>query len=334
MSIKESIKFLGTWLFSVSLFATMDNENESHFNSAIILMILFLIVYSALLYVGVFGTIEVKQYYFTRYVPESLSAVDLSVLICMFIPFLLYNIKSAKLISNKLLWSILAVCMVLSMLIYVARVSFIALAFALVFLLICKKDYYKTIILSIILLAISFIPSVQELFQDSFSTNTGTLGSRIWDVWLPAINGWSKYFLFGLGGRSFEIFNMNMSGMRVPAHNILLSILVENGVIVVILFVLYNYSLFKEGLQGRTDDVVLYSLLPLVMFCVSAMTSTLQPNLFYKIIYMFYLPIIVTKKRKYENGDRLPVRYQFWKYGGDWEGQTLSKKHGRREELI
>jgi hypothetical protein len=127
---------------------------------------------------------------------------------------------------------------------------------------------------------------------------------------------------------------MNMSGMRVPAHNILLSILVENGVIVVILFVLYNYSLFKEGLQGRTNDVVLYSLLPLVIFCVSAMTSTLQPNLFYKIIYMFYLPIIVTKKRKYENGDRLPVRYQFWKYGGDWEGQTLSKKHGRREELI
>jgi hypothetical protein len=307
ISFKESIKYLGTLLFSVSLFALSEKEDENYFDILILGLISFLIIYSLMTYMGILGYTEAKEYYFTRYVPDALSAVDLSVLICVFIPYTVYKIKSTDLTKMKIFLFFLLAGMIFSILIYVARVSLIALAVGAIFLMIYKKKYLKLSITILILLIVYFSPPVQKLFEISFSTESGTLAERILTVWLPVLNNFSSYFLFGLGGRSFEMFLMSLSGLYMPAHNILLSVLLEYGIIATGLFILYNYFLFKEAMALKTNDLVFYSLLPLLIFCIAAMTSTLQPNLFYKVIYVFYLPIILLRRKEDEDSSSLPL---------------------------
>lgn len=304
MSFKESLKYLGTLLLFVSLITFRKGSSENSFNKLIILVALFLIMYSILLYLGLFGTIESKEYYFTRYVPDALSAVDISVLICMFIPFIFYKTVRSDAYLNKIFYSALLLGLTFSMIIYVVRVSLIALAVAFLFLHLYKKRYGYIILLSCILLAIYMTPQVQKLFEESFSSESGTFADRIRIIWLPAISNLGKYFLFGLGGRSFELFLLNIAGSRLPAHNILLNILLENGIFAVILFLCFNYFLFKEALSSRVNDLALYSLLPMIIFYISSMTSTLQPNLFYKVSFIFYYPIFFVKN---ENSSSLSI---------------------------
>lgn len=168
--------------------------------------------------------------------------------LAMAIPFVVYYSFNGRSVSARILARICLVAGVGGVAFSFSRGAYLALA--MIALVLCVANFRK------IMLIVLSIGSAILLIPDSVLSrllSVGSMDSSIserFDIWKLCIESFTRHPLFGLGPGIQNSWDMLVAGgVNAPhAHNIILQLLVEGGLILLVLVALLLYRHFQNGL--------------------------------------------------------------------------------------
>ncbi len=182
-----------------------------------------------------------------------------------------------------------------------------------VLLLLFNKNYFKTIILVLIIFILTFFiytPSTERMIKLNAELKTKT-SSRIL-LWKSFLNMFVKYPVLGVGPGCFnklliysspeklmELENFNIKNQALNAHNGFLNILAEFGIIgiiILLLFAIYYFIAFFKLYPLKTLSIN-HSLLLVVL--LPFLPDAFFYSYFYMIIFFIVLLTLIQKNSSY-----------------------------------
>lgn len=203
------------------------------------------------------------------------------------------------------------------------RTGWLMLLVGLFFLLGISKISVKKVITRVVpIIAIStlgllYFYNTDEAFQARLTgrnvyTGTGsdgldTSGSGRTQFWVNGIKLWATSgpyeFFFGNGFTKVTENNMELTGMNVFSHNQFVDILAQNGLVGLILLILFNVNIFRFLRRTRSDSS--YRRLGMAFFWSNLVFSFFQNEMYFDFAIMFSIVLAINYLEQKEVKSRI-----------------------------
>lgn len=200
-----------------------------------------------------FNFIQGDLYASARYSALGRGPITNALLLCLGIPFAWYSLKNSKGKIRKNLILLYIISSVFCILITGSRTAFIGLLPVIFYFImymktsLVRKIYIGMILGVSLIVVLYFIPdnTLERLFATGEALTEGNFTGRE-DIWGYGINIFMDNKLFGIGVMTYALAMEPLLGKTMAAHNIFITVLVEQGLLgIIFLLLLLAYVLLK-----------------------------------------------------------------------------------------